>query len=95
MLHGRKLLNIALTFTFLATLGVFCLGTVFSQKQEISLQEKRQLAKFPQLSWHKSALVKWPKALGEYCKDHLVYREKLVRLNALARVELFRRSPTF
>ncbi len=95
MPRGKILAQTSLTIIFLATLGFFCLGTIFSEKKDISFQEKRQLASFPQIPSSKALLMAWPKSLTEYLKDQFFYREDLVFLNALMRVKLFQRSPTF
>ena len=95
MTHGKIFAQTALVIIFLATLALFFLGTILSEKTDISQQEKRQLAEFPKLLFDKSSLMDWPKLVTEYVKDHFVYREDLVLLNALMRVKLFERSPTF
>lgn len=95
MTRGKPIAQTVLTIVFLSTICLFFFGTILSEKKAISPQEKRLLAKFPEFSVNSAALVEWPKSLSEYLKDHLYYRENLVLLNALVRVKVFERSPTF
>jgi hypothetical protein len=95
MTRHKPSARIVLTIIFLVVLAVFFLGTILSEKKSISQQEKRPLARFPNFSWSTSSLTEWPKSLTEYLKDHFFHREDLVLLNALMRVKLFERSPTF
>lgn len=94
MNRGKSYAQVALIFIFLTTLVVFSFGTILSKKNEISQQEKRQLARFPKFVWTVSSLTVWPKSLDEYLKDHFFQREKLVFLNALLRVKVLHRSGT-
>ena len=95
MTRGKPIAQTVLTILFLSTICLFFFGTILSEKKAISPQEKRLLAKFPEFSVNSAAVVEWPKSLSEYLKDHLYYRENLVLLNALVRVKVFERSPTF
>ncbi len=85
------------TLILLFLLGIFLpfLGTILAEKKEVSLHEKRRLALFPKISPRRTALNALPKALEEYCRDHLFLRDNLVRLNALLQVRCMRKSPTF
>jgi hypothetical protein len=93
--HNKTFIQVALAFFFLMFLVIFSFGTILSPKKDISQQEKRQLAPFPQFSWTMSSLTTWPRSMDEYLKDHSFHREELVFLNALLRVKIFHRSPTF
>ncbi|OQX15684.1 MAG: hypothetical protein BWK76_12825 [Desulfobulbaceae bacterium A2] len=72
----------------------FC-GTILAEKKAVSLHEKRRLASFPKISFNHASLQALPKALEEYCRDHLFLREYFVRLNATLRVRFMNKSPTF
>lgn len=95
MTRGKTFARTALSIIFLLVLALFFLGTIFSEKKAVSQQEKRPLARFPNFSRTATSLTDWPKSLTAYLKDHLFQREKLVFLNSLMRVKLFRRSPHF
>ncbi|NTV47573.1 MAG: hypothetical protein HGB11_13885 [Chlorobiales bacterium] len=95
MMNGNKITQSFVTVFFLSVLTVFCLGTIFSQKREVSQQEKRQLAQLRAFSWNLSSLREWPKNLNLYLNDHFFHREDLVFLNALPRVKFLRRAPSF
>ncbi|MFH0785736.1 MAG: hypothetical protein V2B20_27830 [Pseudomonadota bacterium] len=94
MTCGKTITQTAVAINFLLVLALFFFGTIFSEKMEISQQEKRQLANFPKWSWTLSSLADWPKSLDSYLNDHFFYRESLVFLNALPRVKFLLRSPT-
>jgi alginate O-acetyltransferase complex protein AlgJ len=95
IIRSKTFIQVALTFIFLTVLLIFSSSTILSSKKDISLQEKRQLAQFPHFSWTMYSMANWLKSLDIYLKDHFFYRERLVFLNALLRVKLFHRSPTF
>ncbi|MFH0785734.1 MAG: hypothetical protein V2B20_27820, partial [Pseudomonadota bacterium] len=95
MTRGKNLAQAALAIIFFLVTALFFFGTIFSEKMEISQQEKRQLAKFPKFTWTKSSLEEWPKLLNEYLNDHFFHREDLVLLNSLPRVKFLHRSTTF
>lgn len=93
--RGRRVAETMLMIVFLATLGLFFFGTILSEKKDISAQEKRKLASFPQFSLTTPALMEWSKSLAKYFEDHFFQRENLVHCNALMRIKVFRRSPNF
>lgn len=79
----------AVAIFFTAALAVFCIGTVSTEKEDISLQEKRQLAKFPKFIPTIAKLPEWTKAADAYVQDHFLFRDKLIAGNAFLRLWLF------
>lgn len=92
---GKTLAQALVLIIFLLTLGIASLGTILAPKKDVSVNEKRRLAQFPPLAWNIPSLTTWPKTFENYLRDHFFHRETLVRWNALARLRLFRHSPTF
>lgn len=70
-------------------LGALCfplLGTAF-HLDSVPLWENRQLAEFPRVSAKFSDVVQFPRRFGSYFKDHFAFRARLIRAQAIVRVE--------
>jgi hypothetical protein len=87
--------QIALVTVFLIVIGLFFLGSFWTDNETISRQEKRALAPLPPLPRDGKSLGTFPKAFERYYQDHFPLRQQMVTWNALLRVGLFRRSPAF
>lgn len=94
MTCGKTFAQTAVIVNFLLVIALFFFGTIFSEKKEISQQEKRHLAELPKWSRTFTSLADWTKSLNSYLNDHFFRREDLVFWGALPRVKLFFRSPT-
>lgn len=66
--------DIIITALFCGFIGVMALGTAFLPKQEISVNEKRTLAKFPKISLEKIINGKWEGDFENYISDHFPAR---------------------
>ena len=66
--------DIIITALFCGFIGVMALGTAFLPKQEISVNEKRTLAKFPKISLEKIINGKWESDFENYISDHFPAR---------------------
>lgn len=74
--------NVILTAVFCFFLGVMALGTAFLPKREISVNEKRTLAKFPRFSVEKALGGQWESDFEEYISDHFPARDFFVGTDA-------------
>jgi hypothetical protein len=90
---GKHLTHTLTASLLLFVVGILFIGTILSSKKDVSENEKRRLAVFPEIVWKRSPLNRLPKAIEQYLGDHLFFREELVRLNALLRKSLFYKSP--
>lgn len=66
--------DIVITALFCGFIGVMAAGTAFLPKQEISVNEKRTLAKFPKFSLEKVTDGKWESDFETYISDHFPAR---------------------
>ena len=67
--------NIIITVLFTVFIGIMAILTAFLPKQEISVNEKRVLAKFPQFSFDKLFSGKWERDFEGYISDHFPARD--------------------
>jgi hypothetical protein len=91
----RKFAQAALVAILVLVLGIEFIGTVFSEKKEFSLSEKRTLAPLPEFHWTRESLQAYPEAFERFWKDHFLLRKQMVALNSFLRIWFFNRSPTF
>lgn len=66
--------DILLTVLFCGFIGAMAVLTAFLPKQEVSVNEKRTLAKFPEFSVQKLFNGKWEKDFETYISDHFPVR---------------------
>lgn len=66
--------DVILTALFCGFIGAMALGTAFLPKQEISVNEKRTLAKFPEFTVEKLIDGQWGSDFEEYISDHFPAR---------------------
>ncbi len=66
--------DVIITALFCGFIGVMALGTALLPKEEISVNEKRTLAKFPSFSIEKIARGKWESDFESYISDHFPLR---------------------
>ena len=66
--------DILLTVLFCGFIGAMAALTAFLPKQEVSVNEKRTLAKFPEFSVQKLFNGKWEKDFETYISDHFPAR---------------------
>mgnify|MGYP000063766432 FL=1 len=66
--------DILLTVLFCGFIGTMAALTAFLPKQEVSVNEKRTLAKFPEFSVQKLFNGKWEKDFETYISDHFPAR---------------------
>ena len=66
--------DILLTVLFCGFIGAMAVLTAFLPKQEVSVNEKRTLAKFPEFSVQKLFNGKWEKDFETYISDHFPAR---------------------
>ena len=69
--------DILLTVLFCGFIGAMAVLTAFLPKQEVSVNEKRTLAKFPEFSVQKLFNGKWEKDFETYISDHFFARNFL------------------
>ena len=71
----NKTHNIIITVLFCGFIGIMGILTLVLPKQEVSVNEKRILAKMPQFSLDKVASGKWEKDFEGYISDHFPARD--------------------
>lgn len=67
--------NTVITVLFTAFIGIMAILTAVLPKQEISVNEKRALAKFPQFTLQKLFSGKWERDFEGYISDHFPARD--------------------
>ena len=67
--------NIIITVLFCAFIGIMGILTLILPKSEVSVNEKRVLAKFPQFTFEKVASGKWESEFEGYISDHFPARD--------------------
>lgn len=76
---------------FLAVTALGCL-TLFLPKEEISVSERRELARFPSLTAESLWNGTFFSELSDYAVDHFAFREPFRTANTAIRIGLFRQS---
>lgn len=74
--------NIIITVLFVAYICVFAILTAALPKRDISVNEKRVLADFPQFSFEKLFSGKWERDFEDYIKDRFPMRESFAGADA-------------
>jgi alginate O-acetyltransferase complex protein AlgJ len=82
---ARRAEEIVLIAFFLSVLSLPLLGTVF-HPESTQLWDNRPLAQFPPVTAKFSDVVQFPKRFGSYFKDHFAFRGKLIKAQAVVRV---------
>lgn len=72
-------------FSILAFLGIFF---VVSEKQQVSISEKRKLAVFPEFSWENYFAGKYTRSINQYINDHFPMRQEAVHFTEVFRYNL-------
>lgn len=66
---------------------------LLSTTQDVSQQEKRRLATFPNITFNQDLLTEFPQQFDQYFNDHYGLRSELVNLNQSWKTVLFNKSP--
>lgn len=85
---GRFSRHVSAIF-FLIALLVFMAGSVIHQGNAVSLQEKRELARFPIFFSTVSEFPEWKKSVDAYFQDHFLFRDKMISFNSILYLYLF------
>ena len=70
--------DILLTVLFCGFIGAMAVLTAFLPKQEVSVNEKRTLAKFPEFSVQKLFNGKWEKDFETYISQGIFFDNRIV-----------------
>lgn len=87
-LSGYTLLSI-----FIGAIYLPFTATFFSRPTDISLNEKRQLSKMPELKLSTEALSQFPRQFEAFFKDHFGLRNQFINLHHQIMVNFFHTSP--
>lgn len=90
---NQKPYHILLITLFVTLLIIPVVGIRFTAQQDISENEKRELAKFPDFSFDYDVIEAFPKKFEAYLNDHFFLRERFVNLHNSMLVKGFHSSP--
>lgn len=77
-----KVKDIIITVGFVTILVIVMLVNVFKQDEEISITERRKLAKFPEITIKKLVNGDVSKKIEEYTTDQFVARDTLKKIKS-------------
>lgn len=90
--------SLLLVLVALFGIGVPGLGTLAhidaGEAERAASAENRTLAPWPPIAWNAGMLMAWPGAAARYFEDHFALRARLVRWQAIVRLEWLRTSPS-
>ncbi len=86
------LTNLAISALFLGTISLPAIAALCGVQEHL-LNEKRRLADFPALALKRQILEAFPKLFEAYVNDQLPFRDRLIRWNNLAKLQLLGISP--
>ncbi len=91
---NKMLVNRVVSFLFVGMLFLPSVSLLFSEQDDVSLTEKRRLAKLPELNFSYKSIMNYPKEFGEFFEDHFGFRNHIIALHNYIYCKLFRVSPT-
>ncbi|GFE62009.1 hypothetical protein [Geobacter sp. AOG2] len=91
-MNYRTYRNATIIAIFAVSLIAPLAATVFKLDRSPALQENREHAKFPVVSFEKAALKRFPHDFYNYFKDNFGFRDVFIRLNFLIRRRLLRET---
>ncbi|HVQ13655.1 MAG TPA: hypothetical protein VMS40_08695 [Vicinamibacterales bacterium] len=94
MIRLHALVDRTLIVIFIATLCLPMTGMVLNLDRDAPSGENRTLAAWPQFRWDAEALRMLPEQLTRYFEDHFAFRERLVRWQAIVRLNGLGVSPS-
>ena len=94
MIRLHALVDRTLIVIFIATLCLPMTGMVLNLDRDAPSGENRTLAAWPQFRWDAEALRVLPEQLTRYFEDHFAFRERLVRWQAIVRLNGLGVSPS-
>ena len=74
--------DILITALFCGFVGIMAIGTAFLPKETVSVNEKRTLALFPELSAEKLINGKWERGFESYISDHFPMRNLFTSIDS-------------
>lgn len=87
-----KTKNVIVTFIFLTFLLAFSVINILKPETEISISERRKLAKLPTLTTNSLLKGKFSEQFENYTTDQILYREEFRELKALVEFNVFRKK---
>ena len=94
MIRLPALVERIIVVIFLAVLSLPLMGMVLNLDRDAPSGENRTLAAWPQLRWDAASLRALPEQLTRYFEDHFAFRVRLVRWQAIVRLDVLGVSPS-
>ncbi len=94
MIRMPALVERMIVIGFLAALSLPLTGMVLNLDRDAPSGENRTLAVWPQLHWDAASLRALPEQLTRYFEDHFAFRVRLVRWQAIVRLQAMGVSPS-
>jgi len=94
MIRLPALVERIIVVIFLAVLSLPLMGMVLNLDRDAPSGENRTLAPWPQLRWDAASLRALPEQLSRYFEDHFAFRVRLVRWQAIVRLDALGVSPS-
>jgi len=94
MIRMPALVERMIVVIFLAALSLPLTGMVLNLDRDVPSGENRTLAARPQLRWDAASLRALPEQLTRYFEDHFAFRVRLVRWQAIVRLQALGVSPS-
>ena len=87
-----KTKNIIVTAVFVWILILFFIANILKKDTEISLSERRKLAKFPEITLSNILDGSFSSKFEKYTTDQIIKREELRKLKSEIELEIFRKK---
>ena len=87
---NSKLKNIVISISFILILLGFMIGNIFSQDKEISYEERRKLAQYPNLTMNKLIKGEYFQDIEEYFLDQFLIRQDFRKLKSYINTKIFK-----
>ena len=94
MIRMPALIERTMIIVFLVALALPLTGMLLNLDHDAPSGENRTLAAWPQLRWDTASLRALPEQLTRYFEDHFAFRVRLVRWQAIARLQALGVSPS-
>jgi hypothetical protein len=94
MIRMPTLVERMIVVIFLAALSLPLTGMVLNLDRDAPSGENRTLAAWPQFQWDAASLRALPEQLTRYFEDHFAFRVRLVRWQAIVRLQALGVSPS-
>jgi alginate O-acetyltransferase complex protein AlgJ len=94
MIRMPALVERMIVVVFLASLSLPLTGMVLNLDRDAPSGENRTLAVWPELRWDAASLRELPEQLTRYFEDHFAFRVRLVRWQAIVRLQALGVSPS-